>query len=59
MKPPAAEREQIGTSAIDLFASGMGAFILIALVFMVLFCGNSPAAGAADTATCSGNLPHP
>ena len=37
MKPPAAEREQIGTSAIDLFASGMGAFILIALVFMVLF----------------------
>ena len=37
MKPPATEREQIGTSAIDLFASGMGAFILIALVFMVLF----------------------
>ena len=37
MKPPVQEREGIGTSAIDLFASGMGAFILIALVFMVLF----------------------
>ena len=37
MKPPASEREQIGTSAIDLFASGMGAFILIAVIFMVLF----------------------
>lgn len=37
MKPPATEREQIGTSAIDLFASGMGAFILIAVIFMVLF----------------------
>lgn len=37
MKPPLQEREGFGTSAIDLFASGMGAFILIALVFMVLF----------------------
>ena len=37
MKPPATEREQIGTAAIDLFASGMGAFILIAVIFMVLF----------------------
>ena len=37
MKPPNTEREQIGTSAIDLFASGMGAFILIAVIFMVLF----------------------
>lgn len=37
MKPPVQEREGFGTSAIDLFASGMGAFILIALVFMVLF----------------------
>ena len=37
MKRPASETEQIGTSAIDLFASGMGAFMLIALVFMVLF----------------------
>lgn len=37
MKPTAVERESFGTSAIDLFASGMGAFILIALVFMVLF----------------------
>ena len=37
MKPPAVQGEQIGTSAVDLFASGMGAFILIALVFMVLF----------------------
>ena len=37
MKPPLAQGDQIGTSAVDLFASGMGAFILIALVFMVLF----------------------
>ena len=37
MKPPAVQNDQIGTSAVDLFASGMGAFILIALVFMVLF----------------------
>lgn len=37
MKRPNTESEQIGTSAIDLFASGMGAFMLIALVFMVLF----------------------
>ena len=37
MKRPNAETEPIGTSAIDLFASGMGAFMLIALVFMVLF----------------------
>ena len=37
MKRPASESEPIGMSAIDLFASGMGAFMLIALVFMVLF----------------------
>lgn len=37
MKRPASETEPIGMSAIDLFASGMGAFMLIALVFMVLF----------------------
>lgn len=37
MKAPATADEQIGTSAIDLFASGMGAFMLIALLFMVMF----------------------
>ena len=31
------DQEQIGIAAIDLFASGMGAFILIAIIFMVLF----------------------
>ena len=40
MKRRAAHEEQIGTAAIDLFASGMGAFILIALVFMVLFAAS-------------------
>lgn len=37
MKRPASEIESLGTSAIDLFASGMGAFILIALIFMVMY----------------------
>ena len=37
MKPVAEDQEFIGMSAIDLFASGMGAFILIAIIFMVLF----------------------
>lgn len=37
MKPIAEDQEFIGMSAIDLFASGMGAFILIAVIFMVLF----------------------
>ena len=37
MKPLAAQDDQIGTAAVDLFASGMGAFILIAVIFMVLF----------------------
>ena len=37
MKAPSKVDEQIGTSAIDLFASGMGAFMLIALLFMVMF----------------------
>ena len=37
MKRRTAQEEQIGTAAVDLFASGMGAFILIAVVFMVLF----------------------
>ena len=40
MKRRAAHEEQFGTAAIDLFASGMGAFILIALVFMVLFAAS-------------------
>ena len=40
MKRRAAHEEHIGTAAIDLFASGMGAFILIALVFMVLFAAS-------------------
>ena len=37
MKSPTTLDNQISTSAIDLFASGMGAFMLIALVFMVMF----------------------
>ena len=37
MKPPATPGEGFGTSAVDLFASGMGAFILIALIFMVMY----------------------
>lgn len=37
MKRPSNEIESLGTSAIDLFASGMGAFILIALIFMVMY----------------------
>ena len=37
MKPLASHEDQIGTAAVDLFASGMGAFILIAVIFMVLF----------------------
>lgn len=40
MKRRAVHEEHIGTAAIDLFASGMGAFILIALVFMVLFAAS-------------------
>ena len=62
MKPPATEREQIGTSAIDLFASGMGAFILIALVFMVLFAATprqqEPTPQPAPV-TCPAPLPCP
>ena len=61
MKPPTQEREQIGTSAIDLFASGMGAFILIALVFMVLFAATprseEPDTPEAPAAPCA--IPEP
>lgn len=37
MKPAPTAGEGFGTSAVDLFASGMGAFILIALIFMVMY----------------------
>ena len=48
MKSPQTETEQMGTAAVDLFASGMGAFILIAMVFMVLFAA-SPQQEVIDT----------
>ena len=50
MKAPRTETEQMGTAAVDLFASGMGAFILIAMVFMVLFAA-SPQQEVIDTPT--------
>lgn len=37
MKINVDDQEQIGVAAIDLFASGMGAFILIAIIFIILF----------------------
>lgn len=63
MRPPAAESEQFGTSAVDLFASAMGAFILIALVFMVLFAA-TPKKEVPDTpetpvAVCPEPVPCP
>ena len=48
MKSPQTETEHMGTAAVDLFASGMGAFILIAMVFMVLFAA-SPQQEVIDT----------
>lgn len=48
MKPVAEDQEFIGMSAVDLFASGMGAFILIAVIFMVLFAA-VPKKTAIDT----------
>ena len=58
MKPPLQEREGFGTSAIDLFASGMGAFILIALVFMVLFAA-TPRAEQPQTPAAPCPTPEP
>lgn len=69
MKRGAVQEDTIGTAAIDLFASGMGAFILIALVFMVLFAATptqtvapttpetAPAAPAAGALACP--IPEP
>lgn len=67
MKRRAAHEEQIGTAAIDLFASGMGAFILIALVFMVLFAASprmvemavAPPSPPPETATLLCPTPEP
>lgn len=41
MKRNNLQEDAIGTAAVDLFASGMGAFILIAILFMVLFAASS------------------
>ena len=56
MKRQIPQEETLGTAAVDLFASGMGAFILIALVFMVLFAATptmtvAPSAPAPEPAT--------
>lgn len=60
MKPPAPAGEGFGTSAVDLFASGMGAFILIALIFMVMYSA-TPAKelAAPPTPACPDPVPCP
>ena len=52
MKINGDDQEQIGISAIDLFASGMGAFILIAIIFMVLFAAASKQVETAQVEVC-------
>lgn len=52
MKINGDDQEQIGISAIDLFASGMGAFILIAIIFMILFAAASKHVDTAQAQVC-------
>ena len=58
MKPPTGPGEGFGTSAVDLFASGMGAFILIALIFMVMYSA-TPAKELAAPPTPACPVPAP
>ena len=52
MKINGDDQDQIGISAIDLFASGMGAFILIAIIFMILFAAASKQVDTAQAQVC-------
>ncbi len=58
MKRPGIEGEPIGTAAIDLFASGMGVFILMALLFMVFFA-NTARQTVVPAPSCPTPLPCP
>ena len=58
MKRPGLEGEPIGTAAIDLFASGMGVFILMALLFMVFFA-NTARQAATPAPACPTPVPCP